>query len=154
MSAIRTQTPGNYPKRNKLHLEHGKSLKTRISSAAYIFQRSFAIHAVFIFIFDVLGCPVQSTSRMSVQPFSNSQDHSLMCCTLIIQSSYTSTNCPWLSIGGNLFHTSNWITLQNDSWYQAFNVIDTTYQLISWLTESCVICCILPLMQLLPPAKQ
>ena len=29
-SAIRTQTPGNYPKRNKLHLEHGEILKTRI----------------------------------------------------------------------------------------------------------------------------
>jgi len=29
-SAIRTQMPGNYPKRNKLHLEHGESLKTRI----------------------------------------------------------------------------------------------------------------------------
>jgi len=28
-SAIRNQTPGNYPKRNKLHLEHGESLKTR-----------------------------------------------------------------------------------------------------------------------------
>jgi len=28
-SAIRTQTPGNYPKRNQLHLEHGESLKTR-----------------------------------------------------------------------------------------------------------------------------
>jgi len=28
--AIRTQTPGNYPKRNKFHLEHGESLKTRI----------------------------------------------------------------------------------------------------------------------------
>ena len=28
-SAIRTQTPGNYPKRNKVHLEHGESLKTR-----------------------------------------------------------------------------------------------------------------------------
>jgi len=28
-SAIRTQTPVNYPKRNKLHLEHGESLKTR-----------------------------------------------------------------------------------------------------------------------------
>ena len=27
-SVIRTQTPGNYPKRNKLHLEHGESLKT------------------------------------------------------------------------------------------------------------------------------
>jgi len=29
-SAIRTQTPGNYPKRNNLHLEHGESLRTRI----------------------------------------------------------------------------------------------------------------------------
>ena len=28
-SAIRTQTPGNYPKRNTLHLEHSESLKTR-----------------------------------------------------------------------------------------------------------------------------
>jgi len=28
-SANRTQTPENYPKRNKLHLEHGESLKTR-----------------------------------------------------------------------------------------------------------------------------
>jgi len=27
-SAIRTQTPGNYPKRNNLHLEHGESLRT------------------------------------------------------------------------------------------------------------------------------
>jgi len=37
-SASRTQTPGNYPKRNKLHLEHGESLKTRrniISHAQY-----------------------------------------------------------------------------------------------------------------------
>ena len=29
-SAIRTQTPGNYPKRYKLHLEQGESLKTRM----------------------------------------------------------------------------------------------------------------------------
>ena len=28
-SAIRTQTLGNYPKRNNLHLEHGESLRTR-----------------------------------------------------------------------------------------------------------------------------
>jgi len=27
-SVIRTKTPGNYPKRNKLHLEHDESLKT------------------------------------------------------------------------------------------------------------------------------
>jgi len=29
-SAIRTQTRGNYPKRNTLHLEHGESLKTGV----------------------------------------------------------------------------------------------------------------------------
>jgi len=29
-SAVRTQTPWNYPKRNKLHLEHGESLKTTL----------------------------------------------------------------------------------------------------------------------------
>ena len=29
-SAIRTQTPGNYPKRNNLHLEHGESLRTLV----------------------------------------------------------------------------------------------------------------------------
>jgi len=29
-SAIRTQTPGNYPKENILHIENGESLKSRI----------------------------------------------------------------------------------------------------------------------------
>jgi len=29
MSAIRTQTPGNYPKENILLIEHGESLKSR-----------------------------------------------------------------------------------------------------------------------------
>ena len=28
-SAIRTQTPGNYPKRNNIHVEHGESLRTK-----------------------------------------------------------------------------------------------------------------------------
>jgi hypothetical protein len=28
-SAFRTQTPGNYPKENKPHKEHGESLKSR-----------------------------------------------------------------------------------------------------------------------------
>jgi len=35
-SAIRTQTPGNYSKRNKLHLEHGESLKTRTILITYL----------------------------------------------------------------------------------------------------------------------
>jgi len=30
--AIRTQTPENYPKRKKLHLEHGESLETRLET--------------------------------------------------------------------------------------------------------------------------
>jgi len=29
-SAIRTQTPGNYPKENILHIEQGETLKSRI----------------------------------------------------------------------------------------------------------------------------
>ena len=36
-SAIRTQTPGNYPKRNKLHLGHGESLKTRVLRNLFLF---------------------------------------------------------------------------------------------------------------------
>jgi len=35
-SAIRTQTPGNYPKRNNLHLEHGESLRTKMYSVVGI----------------------------------------------------------------------------------------------------------------------
>jgi len=30
-SATKSQTPGNYPKRNKLHLQHGESLRTRLT---------------------------------------------------------------------------------------------------------------------------
>ena len=48
-SAIRTQAPGNYPKRNKLHLEHGESLKTRNKHIA-TFQ-DFVMSAVFVSFF-------------------------------------------------------------------------------------------------------
>jgi len=37
-SAIRTQTPGNYPKRNKLHLKHDESLKTSFMCLLDFFQ--------------------------------------------------------------------------------------------------------------------
>jgi len=39
-SAIRTQTPGNYPKRNNLHLEHGESLRTRVLDFHSYFDRT------------------------------------------------------------------------------------------------------------------
>jgi len=44
-SAIRTQTPENYPKRNKLHLEHDESLKTRIS----VYRSPGTFHSVYFF---------------------------------------------------------------------------------------------------------
>jgi len=34
-SAISTQTPGNYPKENMLHIEHGESLKSRILTVVF-----------------------------------------------------------------------------------------------------------------------
>jgi len=53
-SAIRTQTPGNYPKRNKLHLEHGESLKTKCCWTYYFTKFTVVapgtLHCVFIFI--------------------------------------------------------------------------------------------------------
>jgi len=41
-SAIRTQTPGNYPKENILHIEHGESLKSRM--CIYSFQAHGSVH--------------------------------------------------------------------------------------------------------------
>ena len=40
-SAIRTKTPGNYPKGNILHIEHGKSLKSGITGFNNTFTRLF-----------------------------------------------------------------------------------------------------------------
>jgi len=37
-SATKSQTPGNYPKRNKLHLQHGESLRTR---SLHMFQNVY-----------------------------------------------------------------------------------------------------------------
>ena len=34
-SAIKSQMPGNYPKRNKLHLQHGESLRTKKNKMIY-----------------------------------------------------------------------------------------------------------------------
>jgi len=56
-STIRTQTPGNYPKRNKLHLEHGGSLKTRIPNILifpYILSLSFSLSLSLSLITDTL----------------------------------------------------------------------------------------------------
>ena len=42
-SEIRTQTPGNYPKRNKLHLEHGESLKTSNVTSRILSSESLSL---------------------------------------------------------------------------------------------------------------
>jgi len=48
-SAIRNQKPGNYPKRNKLHLEHGESLKTR-TIQKFPKVENYYFFIIFIFI--------------------------------------------------------------------------------------------------------
>ena len=53
-SAIRTQTPGNYPKRNKLHLEHGESLKT--SKIYYFTTEYYEIVVVHSYVSSVVLC--------------------------------------------------------------------------------------------------
>ena len=35
-SAIKTQTPGNYPKENITQIEHGESLKSRITLIVFL----------------------------------------------------------------------------------------------------------------------
>jgi len=52
-SAIRTQTPGNYPKRNKLHLEHCEILKTRIISIVCNFSipKNFKLNLFIIYFY-------------------------------------------------------------------------------------------------------
>jgi len=44
---IRTQTPGNYPNENILHIKHGESLKSRIIN---IFNRKLSecLHAIWM----------------------------------------------------------------------------------------------------------
>ena len=58
-SAIITQTPGNYPKRNTLHLKHGESLKTRIVlnylhfkniRGEYTWTNTFQIQVIFFYM--------------------------------------------------------------------------------------------------------
>jgi len=56
-SAIKTQTPGNYPKRNKLHLEHGESLKTRLLYLDYIISKFQNLISVKKFFYEMFtGC--------------------------------------------------------------------------------------------------
>jgi len=43
-SAIRTQTPGNYPKESILHTEHGESLKSRTLPQSYNNQSVNAVY--------------------------------------------------------------------------------------------------------------
>jgi len=47
-SAVKTQTPGNYPKRNILQLKHGENLKTSKKCCLrfpFWFHNSIVIHA-------------------------------------------------------------------------------------------------------------
>ena len=45
MSAVRTQTPGNYPKENILHTEHGESLKSIVYYALNVLECILSDHS-------------------------------------------------------------------------------------------------------------
>jgi len=53
-SAIRTQTPGNYPKRNNLHLEHGESLRTRKDIQIKIYRSIISLFFYVVVKLDLL----------------------------------------------------------------------------------------------------
>jgi p-aminobenzoyl-glutamate transporter AbgT len=57
-SAIRSKTPGNYPKENILHIEHGESLKSRNIA---VFQY------LCLFVFYISDAPV-STGAAEIAP--------------------------------------------------------------------------------------
>ena len=52
MSAIKSQTPGNYPKRNKLHLQHGESLRTLMN---FIVNNQETIQTIYLYTVLVQG---------------------------------------------------------------------------------------------------
>jgi len=57
-SAIKSQTPGNYPKRNKLHLQHGESLRTKKKTIIklLLFFFNLFIMNIKIYIVCILFC--------------------------------------------------------------------------------------------------
>jgi len=53
-SAIKSQTPGNYPKRNKLHLQHGESLKRILIHVPFSLSRIIMSGLFFIIIIIII----------------------------------------------------------------------------------------------------
>jgi len=74
-SAIRTQTPGNHPKRNKLHLEHGESLRTRlVYNVSYAAVPNMISNIYFACILKLKLCTLQTHSEH------DSEQKSHLCC--------------------------------------------------------------------------
>jgi hypothetical protein len=76
--------------------------------------------------------------------------HFLLHCTPIKPHPYTSINRLWIK--GETCVPFNWITLWPSAQSQVSSVIAIAHQLIPWIvSDSCTICCMLPVLQLLPP---
>jgi hypothetical protein len=91
------------------------------------------------------------------QPFFNSLQHLLTCYTLIMPSPVTSINCQWISAGQASFtHTSKITRVASQD--QASSAI-RAHQLIlrkgcDSLCHSCIACCKLSLIWVLPATKK
>ena len=91
-SAIKSQTPGNYPKRNKLHLQHGESLKRRQRSFVLVMTsdllcglRSFGKFSYASYLFKVINFKL-----IIIYILSTSCNHVHVCCTARIWTHHMS----------------------------------------------------------------
>jgi len=62
-SAVRTQTPGNYPKRNTLHLEHSESLKTATTRCVTILKSAVLSYYAVVPKSLLHGIPITATAQ-------------------------------------------------------------------------------------------
>jgi hypothetical protein len=94
---------------------------------------------------------VRSSSGMNFQPFSKPLHFFVACCSLLMPPANLSKNLQWISMEETYFVYKNRITLLN-SREKIFHVVAITRQLIHWIAaDCCAICCMLPVLQVLPP---
>jgi hypothetical protein len=76
---------------------------------------------------------------------------SIFCHTTLLLSHNLILLWTGCELNGEMCDPFNWIKLWPSVQGQVSNVIAIAHQLIPWISDSCIICCMLPVLQLLPP---
>jgi len=117
-SSIRTQTPGNYPKRNNLHLEHGESLRTRSTRCYWMLYCTYNLLNMF---------------RALICPSSGARDYTCRHCRIWCVM-------PWLLVVSGQEQGSrlcgNNTSIVSSSWWWAYKWPKYIEQIISAITSS------------------